>query len=58
MALTRAAERAASLFGQGERFLLLQWPMFNTGSAPPAWPADSTDRALCPGFLKRFRAPF
>ena len=33
MALTRAAERAASLFGQGERLLFLQWLVFNTGSA-------------------------
>ena len=34
-ALTRAAERAASLFAQGERLLRVpQWLMFDTGSAP------------------------
>ena len=51
MALTRAAERAASLFGQGERLLRVpQWLMFDTGSAPPRGPPIQQTGRSAPDF--------
>ena len=50
-ALTRAAEPAASLFGQGERLLRVpQWPMFNTGSAFPRCPPIQQTGRSAPDF--------